>query len=74
MRSQLSPRRVAVLDLRQRALHTHDVTGVTWQWLLVLAIELGAIVYLARKMFGPVTAPVRRRPDVPVSALVRKKR
>ncbi|MFO0682798.1 MAG: hypothetical protein U0234_12130 [Sandaracinus sp.] len=44
----------------------------TWQWAAVAVIEGLALLYLARKLFGPVTAPVRRRPDVPVSALVRK--
>jgi hypothetical protein len=48
---------------------------VSVQWVIVIAIEIGAIVYLARKMFGSPSAPPRRRgPDVSASSLVRKKR
>jgi hypothetical protein len=50
------------------------VSGSTWQWALVLAIEVAAVAYLARHMLGPKTAPKRRGPDVPVGSLVRKKR
>jgi hypothetical protein len=50
------------------------VSDVTWQWVGVLVIEIAAIFFLLRRVFGPVSAPVRRKPDVPVSSLVRKKR
>ncbi len=52
-----------------------DVSGSSWQWVVVAAIEVGAIVFLARRMFGSPSAPPRRRgPDVKASSLVRKKR
>jgi hypothetical protein len=48
---------------------------VTWQWIAVLAIEIGAIAFLAHRLFGRVApAAPRRKPDVPTSALLRKKR
>jgi hypothetical protein len=47
---------------------------MTWQWVAVAAIQIAALVFLGRKMFGPTTARVRRKPDVPVGSLVRKKR
>ncbi len=48
--------------------------GESWQWALVAVIEVLAVAYIARKLLGPVTAPVRRRPDVPVASLVRKRK
>jgi len=50
------------------------VEGPTWQWLVVLAIELGALAYLGRQLFGRASPPKRRGPDVPVQSLLRKKR
>lgn len=47
---------------------------MTWQWVAVAAIQIAALVFIARRMFGPATAPVRKKPDVPVGSLVRKKR
>ena len=46
----------------------------SWQWIVVALIELAAIVYLGRKLFGRVKPAARRGPDVPVSALLRKKK
>jgi hypothetical protein len=49
----------------------------SWQWGVVIAIELAAIAFLARKFFGrgPDARPrAKRSPDVPVGALVRKPR
>ena len=62
------------LDLVPRAPHTSRVEGPTWQWLVVLAIELGALAYLGRQLFGRAGPPKRRGPDVPVQSLLRKKR
>jgi hypothetical protein len=45
-----------------------------WQWIAVAIIQVTAVAYLARKFFGGPTKQVRRGPDVPVSALVRKKK
>jgi len=50
------------------------VSDVSWQWVIVVAVEIAAIVYLSRRMFGSPSAPPRRKPDVPASALVRKRR
>jgi hypothetical protein len=49
--------------------------GASWQWIVIVAIEIAAIVFLARRMFGRDGAkkPTRRGPDVPVRSLVRKK-
>ena len=45
-----------------------------WQWIAVGVIELVAIGYLLRRMFGRVTPAARRGPDVRASSLVRKKK
>lgn len=50
------------------------MNGAGWQWVVIAVIELAAIAFLARRMFGAPSAPPRRAPDVPASALVRKKR
>jgi hypothetical protein len=48
--------------------------GESWQWLVVAIVELAALFYLGRKLFGRATPPVRRGPDVSVASLVRKRK
>jgi hypothetical protein len=70
----LARAKTSPLDLDPRAPHTSGVEGPTWQWVVVLAIELGALAYLGRQLFGRASPPKRRGPDVPVQSLLRKKR
>lgn len=49
----------------------------SWQWGVVIAIEIAAVAYLGRKLFGraPDARPrAKKSPDVPVGSLVRKPR
>jgi hypothetical protein len=64
------------IDVRRVGSILREVTWLaeSWQWIVVALIELAALVYLGRKLFGPTTPRARRGPDVPVSALVRKKK
>ena len=64
------------IDAGRLGTHTRSVSalGESWQWILVAVLELAAIVYLGRRLFGRVTPTARRGPDVPVSALIRKRK
>ncbi len=52
------------------------MTEVNWQGFLVFVTVSLASLYLARKLLGPVGRRKKRdrKPDVPVSALLRKQR
>jgi len=45
-----------------------------WQTALVVVIELLAVGYLVRKLVLPARPRASKRPDVPASSLVRKKK
>ncbi len=48
---------------------------MTWQWIAVGVIEALALGYLAYRFVGPRRKPkILQKPDVKVSALVRKKK
>ena len=77
------------IDAGRARLHARSVDA-TWQWGVVIAIEIAALAYLARKLFGrapdarprakkfgtawPGTLAEKKSPDVPVGSLVRKPR
>ncbi|HJL16483.1 MAG TPA: hypothetical protein RMH99_12550 [Sandaracinaceae bacterium LLY-WYZ-13_1] len=47
---------------------------MTWQWVLVIAIEAAAIVFLVLKMWPRDRRPRKlQRPDVDVGSLTRKR-
>jgi len=50
------------------------VLVVTWQWIAVGMIEALAVGYLAWRFAGGRRPKLLRKPDVPASALVRKRR
>ncbi len=45
-----------------------------WQWIIVVIIEALAVAYLVLRFVGPRKRPkVLQKPDVPASALLRKR-
>ncbi len=47
---------------------------MTWQWIAVGVIETLAVGYLVWRLAGGRRPKVLRKPDVPASALVRKRK